>query len=396
MAQVVIFIKNAFRRGTSTKSPHMPRSLAYEPRNALNAICPYYTMFPLEYPLRVLKKHKSGTPVVMDPFCGRGTTLFAARSLGLVARGIDSSPVAVAVARAKLCSVDTEKTLALAQTYLDAAANLQVPQSEFFEHAFTPRVLRAICAIRQGLMAAEQDTDEVVLLRAAMLGCLHGPTSKSITSQSYFSNQMPRTFASKPDYSVRYWKAKSLKPPAADVLAVLRRKLDRLSASTLPNGVTVAHAVLGDSRFAKCLPAASRDFSVVVTSPPYYGMRTYVEDQWLRNWFLGGPERVVYGQSEQLEHTGKDVFAKSLGAVWKNMARTQEQELDMYIRFGVIPSAKSDAKALVRASLEESGIGWKEISVRAASTASSGKRQADHMTKGSTAALEYDFHVKRK
>lgn len=373
----------------------MPRSLAYEPRNALNGICPYYTMFPLEYPLRVLKKHKADRPVVMDPFCGRGTTLFAARSLGLAARGIDSSPVAVAVARAKLCRVDTEKTLALAQAYINGAANVQVPQSEFFEHAFTPQVLRAVCAIRQGLMAAKKDTDEVVLLRAAMLGCLHGPTSKGIARQSYFSNQMPRTFASKPDYSVRYWKAKSLKPPAADVLAVLRRKLDRLSASNLPDGVTVAHAIQGDSRFAKSLPPASRDFSVVVTSPPYYGMRTYVEDQWLRNWFLGGPDRVVYGQSEQLEHTGKDVFAKSLGAVWKNMARTQEPELDLYIRFGVIPSAKTDAKALVRASLEESGIGWKEISVRAASTASSGKRQADHMTKGSTAALEYDFHMKR-
>lgn len=34
----------------------MPRSLAYERNNALNAICPYFTMFPLEYPLSVLKQ----------------------------------------------------------------------------------------------------------------------------------------------------------------------------------------------------------------------------------------------------------------------------------------------------------------------------------------------------
>lgn len=59
------------------------RSLAYNPNYALNAICPYFTMFPLEYPLRVLKKHRKDKPVVLDPFCGRGTTLFAARSLGL-------------------------------------------------------------------------------------------------------------------------------------------------------------------------------------------------------------------------------------------------------------------------------------------------------------------------
>jgi DNA modification methylase len=89
----------------------MSRKLAYEPRYALNAICPYFTMFPLEYPLRVLKKHRVDMPVVMDPFCGRGTTLFAARTLGLASRGIDSSPVAVAIARAKLVAVPSDPNL---------------------------------------------------------------------------------------------------------------------------------------------------------------------------------------------------------------------------------------------------------------------------------------------
>jgi hypothetical protein len=31
-----------------------------------------------------------------------------------------------------------------------------------------------------------------------------------------------------------------------------------------------------------------------LTSPAYYGLRTYVADQWLRNWFLGGPAYVDY------------------------------------------------------------------------------------------------------
>jgi hypothetical protein len=232
--------------------------------------------------MRVLKKHRASQSVVMDPFCGRGTTLFAARSIGLAARGIDSSPVAVAVARAKLCVVDADAALALASSYITSTNAVVVPQSEFFRLAFAPKVLRDVCAIRQGLLASKRETDAVVLLRAAMLGCLHGPTSKGLNSQSYFSNQMPRTFASKPDYSVRYWKAKDLKAPATDVISVLRRKLSRLPSSCPPEGATAAHAVLGDSRYARSLPTSSRDFSVVVTSPPYYGMRTYVEDQWLR------------------------------------------------------------------------------------------------------------------
>jgi len=64
-------------------------ALAYRPENALNAICPYFTMFPLEYPLRVLRRHIAARPTVVDPFCGRGTTLFAARKLGLTARRLN-------------------------------------------------------------------------------------------------------------------------------------------------------------------------------------------------------------------------------------------------------------------------------------------------------------------
>ena len=375
----------------------MPSSLAYEPRNALNAICPYFTMFPLEYPLRVLRAHRRGQPIVMDPFCGRGTTLFAARQLGLGARGIDSSPVAVAIARAKLCRVDTDAALQVAQAYIDADQKGEVPTSEFFRYAFAPSVLRQICAIRGGLLRVRRDTDATVLLRAVMLGCLHGPTSKCLETQSYFSNQMPRTFAAKPDYSIRYWKDKGLIPPETDVMAVLRRKLSRLRGSEPPEGVALADVRLGDAQFASSLPVAKRDFSVVVTSPPYYGMRTYVEDQWLRNWFLGGPDHVKYGVTEQLRHTGKDVFTESLGTVWKNMARTRADSLHMYIRFGIIPSArKVDPKQLVHASLEASGVPWRVVSTQEAATAASGKRQANHMSTESVAATEYDFHVCRK
>jgi hypothetical protein len=43
----------------------------------LNGICPYYTMYPLDFPLTALKR-ASNYDWVYDPFCGRGTTNFAA------------------------------------------------------------------------------------------------------------------------------------------------------------------------------------------------------------------------------------------------------------------------------------------------------------------------------
>ena len=42
------------------------------PSSRLNAICPYFTMFPIDFPLSALDTHTATR--VLDPFCGRGTT----------------------------------------------------------------------------------------------------------------------------------------------------------------------------------------------------------------------------------------------------------------------------------------------------------------------------------
>lgn len=369
----------------------MFRPLANDPRNALNAICPYFTMFPLEYPLRVLRRHTRASPVVMDPFCGRGTTLFAARMLGLLARGIDTSPVAVAIAQAKLCRVSPAAVVALARNLLDTVRRPRVPSTEFFRCAFHAETLREICAIREGLLSDGASSEAGVILCAAMLGALHGPTARSLERQAYFSNQMPRTFATKPAYSVGFWRAKRLKAPKVDVVAVLQRKLERIEPSSVTPRQDFRRVQLGDSTRLRSLPPASRDFSIVVTSPPYYGMRTYVEDQWLRTWFLGGPSSPCYGNAAQLEHTGKAVFAESLGAVWRNMASSKSAELRVYVRFGALPSVRADARELIRDSLEASGVDWRMKSIRPAASASAGKRQAVHMAAESEAVVEYDF-----
>lgn len=369
--------------------------LSYLKENALNAICPYFTMFPLEYPLRHLSKFKQERPVVLDPFCGRGTTLFAARKLGLDAWGVDSSPVAAAIARAKLATCETHEIIELAEHLLQREPS-DIPNTEFFSKLYSDLTLRDVCALREGLMAMEEnDSDASVLLRALALGALHGPLSKNIESSTYFSNQMPRTFASKPDYSVKYWTQRGMEPPRISVLNVLRRKLERISELGDLRVGGFDQVIQGDSQCETLPRNVADDFSIVVTSPPYYGMKTYVQDQWLRNWFLGGAAEVDYSTGVQLEHGGINTFAESLGKVWRNMAASNSETLRMFVRFGIIPSAKVDAKDVMKMSLEASGIDWKVVSVRSADTADKGKRQATQMKSKSSAAVEYDFHIVR-
>jgi len=368
----------------------MTTPLAYRKEFAFNAICPYFTMFPLEYPLGIIRKHIRDAKVILDPFCGRGTTIYAARRLRIPSYGLDSSPIAATIARAKLSRASLEEVLALCETLL-AKKPRKVPSAAFFRRAYSKRTLVEICSLREGLLAEPSVSGAAAILRAAALGCLHGPLIKGDGVPSYFSNQMPRTFASKPEYSLRFWREKDLFPPAVSVVDVLRKKLSRIS--------DLNSEPVGAARNVKCLDARkARSFrdipnvSLTITSPPYYGMRTYVQDQWLRMWFLGGDDEIDYECKDQLAHTGHDIFVSELARVWRNVHAHSTDEAHLYVRFGSLPSAKSDAKKLLRDSLEEAG-GWRLKSVRSAASSAAGKRQANYMGAESEAADEFDFHA---
>jgi len=367
--------------------------LANHPRLALNAVCPYFTMFPLEFPIRVLRKHLEDRPVILDPFCGRGTTLFAARLFGLSAWGIDTSPVAVAVARAKLSIARSDEVLELASNLMKLNPKA-LPTTPFFKKAYHPEVLRDICAIREGLLRLGS-SESADLLRAVMLGCLHGPKAKNLSGSGYFSNQMQRTFAPKPDYALRFWKAGEFRAPRISIQDVIRRKAVRLDAQIFPVAGPPLQVIQGNSELEATFNKIGEHPSVIITSPPYYGMRTYVQDQWLRNWFLGGPEEVDYTSGEQISHSSQENFVASLASVWDNIGHSKSQTLDLYLRIGQIPSRKVDALKLAKDSLKESVHNWKLVSVRSAKTADEGKRQADHMSANSSAEKEFDLHAVR-
>jgi hypothetical protein len=310
---------------------------------------------------------------VLDPFCGRGTTNFAARLLGLPSVGIDASPVAAAIASAKLVSVDAKRVVALAHDLIVQHADaVEPPAGEFWELAYHPDTLRELCAIRQGLLAADSADPAAVMLRAIMLGALHGPCGKRV--QSYLSNQMPRTYATKPAGAVRFWRARGMQPSRIPVLDVVARRADRACDSTLPPARgCILHA---DARRAE-MPSGVGPFSHVVTSPPYYGMRTYVSDQWLRHWFLGGPPRPDYAADRQLESANPERFAADLALVWSRVARWARPGCRLTVRFGAVPSVPSDPESLIVSSLESSDAGWRIMRVFTAGAADRGRRQAE-------------------
>jgi hypothetical protein len=357
---------------------------------ALNAICPYFTMFPLSFPQGILTRHARSDQRVLDPFCGRGTTNFAARLMGLGSVGVDSNPVAAAITAAKLASANASSVILAAQRILDDVPRAAAPEGEFWELAYDGDVLQTLCRLREGL-TRNCRSDSRKLLRGIVLGALHGPIQKTVPG--YFSNQCTRTYAPKPRYAAKFWRSRRMKPPKVDVLGLVRRRAERFLAEPLAR--CVSEAILGDSRQASTLTRVDRRrFDWVITSPPYYGMRTYVQDQWLRNWFIGGPAHVDYRHVGQIEHGGPSEFSEELRKVWVNAARACAPDAKLVIRFGGISDRKADPLEILKTSLTDTE--WRITTVHSAGKADGGRRQADSFLRSRSKPLEeYDVWARR-
>ena len=354
---------------------------------SLNAICPYFTMFPLSFPRKVLSKEEGNTASVLDPFCGRGTTNMAARLKGLASVGIDSHPLAVALTKAKLVSTTPKAVLHTLDQILEEEGHPEeMPSGEFWNLAFEESTLASLMKVRNALVQNCRSSARIAL-RAIVLGALHGPVSKG--NPSYFSNQCPRTYAPKPRYAVSFWRKHDLRPQKVDIRDVIECRAIRFYGDALPE--SSSQVLLGDSRdsslFSKKLKGQLFDW--VVTSPPYYGLRTYRPDQWLRLWFLGGQDTVDYSQHEQIIHSSPEDFANQLSKVWRNCASVCKAGARLVIRFGRIPDRNADPVEILRASLSKTD--WRVQTRCNAGSASIGKRQAGHFGIRSTAFQEFDL-----
>ena len=352
----------------------------------LNAVCPYFTMFPLQFPLKVLARGQWAGDSVLDPFCGRGTTNLAARLFDMPSTGIDSHPVAAAVAQAKLVTTTPQAITGCLDEILATEPAVPTPRGEFWQLAYHKDTLGDLARVRSALQR-EPLSPELVALRAIVLGGLHGPLTKS--APSYLSNQCPRTYAPKPHYAVKYWNRHDLCPPRADIRRVVARRAARHYAQWMPVA-SRSRVLLADSRDGAAFDQVRGQlYDWVITSPPYYRMRTYLPDQWLRLWLLGGPATVDYSQAGQLSHETPESFTSDLRRVWTNCAYVRRPGTRLVVRFGSFPNGRHDPAELLRGSLKDTG--WRIQTRRDAGPAPAGRRQADHFGVTSTPRKEFDL-----
>jgi hypothetical protein len=256
-------------------------------------IGPYYAMFPLDFAFQVVDRFTTRGQSVLDPFAGRGSSIFAAAAQGRSGVGIEINPVGWLYGRVKLNPAPEEEVLRRLHNIEAAAEDVHAMEierlPEFFRVCFAPRILQFLLAAR-----AELDWQNALpdaTLMALLLVYLHGKREASL------SNQMRQGKAMGPDYSVRWWRERGMQPPEVDPVAFMVRRIGWRFKKGIPDVVPGSEMLLGDSTqllrtLGQQVQAGTRPpFQLLFTSPPYYKVTNYHYDQWLRLWLLGGPEQ---------------------------------------------------------------------------------------------------------
>lgn len=287
---------------------------------------PYYAMFPMDFALETIASHTQQGDWILDPFAGRGTSIFAAAMLGRKGVGVDIHPAGWLYGNVKLYPAAKDEVLARLTTIAESAKKRRIPKGlpEFYSHCFSPKVIKFLLTARKELEWLTSQVD--LTLMGFILVYLHGKLGQAL------SNQMRQTKAMSPDYSVRWWKANGKLPPDIDPNEFLKQRVLWRYNKGYPE-YWDSRVILGDSTKVLTEMPDSGKFSLLITSPPYCGVTDYHYDQWLRLWMLGGDE-LPRKNSEKWrgKFESRESYKGLLQQVFKASAKLLTPEATVYVR----------------------------------------------------------------
>ena len=328
--------------------------------------------------------------IILDPFCGRGTTPFQSLLMGRDALACDVNPVAYCITRAKTNAPSApvvRRRVTGLRNQFDArkwtTPSKQLPP--FFHYAYSSKTLSQLLYLRSALHWEQSDTD--CMIAALVLGSLHGETKKS---SSYLSNQMPRTISTKPAYSIRFWQEHGYRPPERDVFELLHDRIAyRYESDPPPSKGKVFRTDMRE--LPRLIVSPVKPIKCVITSPPYFNVTNFEEDQWLRLWWLGSLPKPTYGRiSRDDRHEQASKYWDLISDLWRVLGQVLVKRANIVIRLGV---KNLDPKRMGESLLATSMFSRRKVLLVSSETSEIKGRQTDSFRPGSKGCLiEIDFH----
>lgn len=203
--------------------------------------------------------HAPGPWLLLDPFCGCGTSLLTAKGMGLRAAGFDISPIAVLASKVK-CENYSGEDVSEARSFLGSISDLHDAHYEWQFELFSPRAVfpksnyNAILSLRQAIEGVENEKIRSFLMLALL----------SIVPQA--------GLFIKDGGVLRLDKRKMAMPVKEAFKRKLKRMLADLEGHPVPG--QVPDVSQGDARK---LELHDNSADIIVTSPPYLNNVDYTK-----------------------------------------------------------------------------------------------------------------------
>lgn len=294
---------------------------------------PYYAMFPLSFAFNVIKRYSKKGDVVLDPFAGRFTSIYAGSVLNRKSIGIEINPVGWLFGYAKLHPAKKEDVVSRLNDiykkrfyFKKRASNMP----DFYHFCFCDEVLNFLLSARKNLDWKNNQVDATLM--AFILVYLHGKKGQSL------SNQMGITKSMGMDYSMAWWKKNGMEePPQINPYEYMLGRINWRYRKGVPivgeNSILLGDSTREINKVSNLLEENKEKASLLFTSPPYYSITDYHADQWLRLWLLGGDEKLTYSKEKYKgRFVNQEEYYELLDTVFSKCSELMSDDAVVFVR----------------------------------------------------------------
>lgn len=348
---------------------------------------PYPAKFPPYAVDHLIENYSKEKDVILDPFCGSGTTLVECRLLGRNSIGIELNPVGVLISRAKSYPYEQDDLNELkniieelegeglnfiewCSRYSTEELNIDSPNIEKW---FSPKSLVELNAIMNFINERSYSREGVNLLLKTAFSRIVVPISNQESETRYAA--IPKTITEKDAFNLFVRTLKSYYSSIANNFKLIRRDVN-------------VNVIEGDSTsLLKEIPSSSVNF--VVTSPPYMNSFDYYLYHKQRIYWLGGDPKEVRRKEIGGHHTVDrmtfdDAFSRyrrQLEVVFSELNRVLKSRgyFAILIGDGIVKGKKADVSALIKQLAENTNFNVLEVTSVPLRTVSRGFIKGQHI-----------------
>lgn len=238
-------------------------------RDNLHSIHPYPAKFIPEIPAQLIKELAPQKGIILDPFCGSGTTLSVAQEMGYSSVGIDLNPIACLISRVKTSVLPLEFQEIYKEVIFNAMNNVsfmgdcQIPN---IDHWFKSDIQIVISKLKKAineLSLNEQNHDALSLALSSIL--VRVSNQESDTRYAAIDKNIVNT----------------------DVYKLFESSCEKLIDAINIEKDAPQVRVINKNVLEVTKKDISEDVGLVITSPPYPNAYEYWLYHKYRMWWLG-------------------------------------------------------------------------------------------------------------